>query len=1218
MKRDLTGRFTQNWSAEPKQGVSLSLTKTAWKLLDERSRLQNISKSELIEQFARSLAAADSFSAPLEERLCRLGSSVEVEHQYLRDILMQLPAMIAIVTGPEHRFEMANPTYLQLTGRTEAILGEPMSEVFPELRGQGYLETLDRIYQTGQALIRAEVPIWRDHALTGQREEAFFNCVLTALRNSVGEIEGVVLHGIEVTAQVQARQQVEALLQEVQQKEERQSFLIQLNDLVRALQDPQEILSEAARIVGQYFQVDRSTYARVDATQPVLIIERDFGDRVISIVGRHSLHTFPPEMLTALNKGQPLVIEDVRSDSRIAVAIAENWEAIAIRAALYIPWVRAGRLVGVLMLHQATPRTWSTHEIALMVQVAEQTWLAVERAEAEHALRESEARLRLALQVGHMGTWDWDLQTDAVTWSEGHFTLLGLYPDECQPSYELWLNSIYPDDLSRVQATIQQAIREKRECRYEYRTLWPDQSVHWTEARGQFTYDTAGQPRRMTGVLVDISERKRAEQEREDLLERERAARQIAETTQRQLAAIFETSPVGLAFLDAEQRFVAINPALAEINGLSPSEHVGQRVAEVFADSDANFVALCEQIYATGQPFVSQSLPVYAPGRRDRSPGYYNVYYLPTVDANGQVESLLAYVLDVTERFRLEESQRFLAEASKVLVLSLDYQTTLANIAQLTIPQLADWCTVHMVDETGTTRPLAITHGDPQKIAWAEELQRRYPYDPNNPRGVPQVIRTGRSELYTEISEELLLASARDPEHLKLLQEVGFSSVIIVPLQAQGRILGAISLIAAESGRRYDAVDLALAEELGRRAAFAVDHAQLYAAAQRDRANSEAAREAAEAANRVKDEFLAVLSHELRSPLNPILGWAKLLRTRSFDAATTERALETIDRNAKLQAQLIEDLLDVSRILQGKLSLQVGAVDLTQAIAAALETVRLAAQAKDIQIHTHFAEGVNRVAGDASRLQQVIWNLLTNAVKFTPVQGQVDIYLTQVESEAEIQIRDSGKGISPEFLPYVFDYFRQEDGTITRQFGGLGLGLAIVRHLVEAHGGTIRAVSLGENQGATFIIRLPLSQAIAPTITAPPATALLDGLQGVEVLIVDDQADMRDLVVMVLQQAGATVKTAASADEALTLLEHDLPDVLISDIGMPRVDGYQLIRQLRQRPQQQGGQLPAIALTAYASEGNHQEAIAAGFQQHLAKPIEPADLVAAIASLLNN
>lgn len=382
------------------------------------------------------------------------------------------------------------------------------------------------------------------------------------------------------------------------------------------------------------------------------------------------------------------------------------------------------------------------------------------------------------------------------------------------------------------------------------------------------------------------------------------------------------------------------------------------------------------------------------------------------------------------------------------------------------------------------------------------------------------------------------------------------------------------------------------------------------------------ARAEAEAANRIKDEFLAVLSHELRSPLNPILGWAKLLQSRKFDEVALQKALATIERNAKLQAQLIEDLLDVSRILQGKLNLNMMPVNLASTIEAAMDTVRLAAEAKTIQIQTMLEPTVGKVLGDSARLQQVLWNLLSNAVKFTPPEGKVNVRLECIDAQAQITVSDTGKGIHPDFVPHVFDYFRQGDSTTTRKFGGLGLGLAIARNLVEMHGGTVSAESLGEDKGTIFTVRFPLIKdgtTIKDDTNTDSSTEVpvSSPLMGIQVLIVDDNADTRDFFSFVLEQFGAIVTAVASGDEALQALTQSKPDILLSDIGMPEMNGYMLMQQVRTLEAKVGGkQIPAIALTAYAGEINQQQALTAGFQQHIVKPVAPEELLMAISNLV--
>ncbi|HMF58658.1 MAG TPA: PAS domain S-box protein [Pyrinomonadaceae bacterium] len=387
------------------------------------------------------------------------------------------------------------------------------------------------------------------------------------------------------------------------------------------------------------------------------------------------------------------------------------------------------------------------------------------------------------------------------------------------------------------------------------------------------------------------------------------------------------------------------------------------------------------------------------------------------------------------------------------------------------------------------------------------------------------------------------------------------------------------------------------------------------------------AREVAESANRLKDEFLATVSHELRTPLTAILGWSLILRSKQLDEISAEHALEVIERNARIQKQIIDDLLDVSRIISGKLRLNVGRIDLAPVLLSAIDAVRLAAEAKEIQIQTEFDHiGVN-VSGDPDRLQQVIWNLLSNAVKFTPKGGRVEIGLYQEDSHAEIVVRDTGSGIRPDFQPFLFDRFRQADSSTTRIHGGLGLGLAIVRHLVELHGGTVEAASDGEGKGSVFTVQLPVQPQVSDMRTPAPVIAeahenadLMDiechpNLEGLKIMVVDDDPDALALLSTILAGCGAEVITASSAAQALELLGNSSPHVLLCDIGMPDEDGYALIKKIRAGRAGRNSNLPAVAVTAYARSEDRVRALAEGFQAHVAKPPEPNELLAIVASL---
>jgi len=389
-------------------------------------------------------------------------------------------------------------------------------------------------------------------------------------------------------------------------------------------------------------------------------------------------------------------------------------------------------------------------------------------------------------------------------------------------------------------------------------------------------------------------------------------------------------------------------------------------------------------------------------------------------------------------------------------------------------------------------------------------------------------------------------------------------------------------------------------------------------------ANERAARSDAERASRMKDEFLATLSHELRTPLTSILGWSQILREHEGKTPEVEQGLEVIERNTRVQVQLIEELLDMSRIVSGKIRLEIDKIDLSEVIRAAVDAVTPAADAKGVRLQSVLDPHAGPFAGDAARLQQVVWNLLTNAIRFTPRGGRVQVFLERVDSHLELSVVDTGEGIPPEFLPHVFDRFRQADSSTTRRHGGLGLGLSIVRHLVELHGGTVRVHSAGRDQGSSFVVSLPLrvvkqQQPLAYGMSAAMPGAVYTGelpsLAGVHVLVIDDEPDARELVARILRKAGAEADTAPSAEEGLAMLRRTRPDIVISDIGMPEEDGYGFVRRLRKLSHEEGGDTPAVALTAFARSEDRRMALMSGFQMHVSKPAEASELVVVVATL---
>jgi PAS domain S-box-containing protein len=553
----------------------------------------------------------------------------------------------------------------------------------------------------------------------------------------------------------------------------------------------------------------------------------------------------------------------------------------------------------------------------------------------------------------------------------------------------------------------------------------------------------------------------------------------------------------------------------------------------------------------------------------------------------------------------------FLAEASSALSSSLDYEVTLKAVARLAVPTIADWCAVDIVNERGALQRLVVAHVDPAKVELARTMQERYPVDADTPGGVHEVIRTGRPAYVSRIQPSMIETAARDEEHLRIINELALTSYMCVPLLVQSNAIGAITFVSAESRREYTDADLRLARELAMRASLAVENARSYA-----RANE---------ASRLKDEFLATLSHELRTPLNAVLGYARMMRMQMIPSERSKPALDVVERNATALKQIIEDVLDVSRIVAGRLRLNVQPVDLPSVLRESIATVLPAADAKGLRVETVIEPVTTPVSGDAERLQQIIWNLLSNAIKFTPRGGKVQLRLERVDSHIEVIVSDTGRGISAEFLPFVFERFRQADASFSREHGGLGLGLAIAKQLAEMHGGTITAASDGVGKGATFALKLPLMSVHGTAADVrprehphsdrrAPELEFIPRLDGVHVLAVDDEQDSLNLLRTILEEAGATVTGVRSSTDALERLRNGPYDVLVADVGMPGMDGFQLIRAVR-RLDDPVRSIPAAALTAYARSQDRVTSLASGFQMHLVKPIDPLELIVAIATL---
>ncbi len=798
---------------------------------------------------------------------------------------------------------------------------------------------------------------------------------------------------------------------------------------------------------------------------------------------------------------------------------------------------------------------------------------------------------RAFVEATHSIVWGTDASgrpnADSPTWRE--FT---------GQSEEQWRGGgvwdpAHPDDRALLDDAWAAAKASGTALDVEFRLRRHDGKYVWMGARAVPFRNADGSIREWFGVTFDISDRKVAELDRERALE-------LLRTTLRSIGdAVIAT--------DASGAVTFMNPVAERLTGWAPADARGRPLREIFPifneESGAAVENPVDKVLREGIIVGLANHTVLQ--RRDGCRVPIDDSAAPIRTDEGSIEGVVLVFRDASEEKRNYYRRMFLARATEEIAAALDYRDALRRIAKLACPRMADWVSVEIVDPaTGKLQQIAVEHVDPAKVAFARDLAKRYPPDPEAPRGAPNVVRTGRSELYAEIPRALLESAAQDPEHLRLIRDLDLRSAMVVALRGSRELFGAITFVFAGDGRRYTEEDVQLAEELSKRISLLIERRRL--------------EEQAELANRMKDEFLATVSHELRTPLQAILGYGAMLQQKI--ATEPDRALDVIMRNAQAQARLIEDLLDMSRILSGKLRLRMTRIDVAGAISAAIDAVQPAATARHQQLTVDIGDGLGFIVGDFERLQQIVWNLLSNAVKFTPRGGTIAVRAQRIGSSVRIAVTDTGRGIPADQLSAVFERFRQADGSSTRTHGGLGLGLAIVKYLVEAHGGTVTGESPGLYRGTTFTVVLPAQlDALAPTTLArqAPPTLSANALKGVRVLLVDDDDDTRQYVADALGAVGARVEQAGTAAEALQLLQQQRPQILISDIGMPYEDGYILIHRVRALPPDRGGDVPAIALTAYARREDVVKAQEAGFQLHLAKPATIEQLIEAIKSCIS-
>lgn len=714
-----------------------------------------------------------------------------------------------------------------------------------------------------------------------------------------------------------------------------------------------------------------------------------------------------------------------------------------------------------------------------------------------------------------------------------------------------WQQVHHADHVDRVVNHFRQSIQTGQPWEDVFPLRGKDGTYRWFLSRALPIRDETGNILRWFGTNTDITELRQTEEA-------------LKQTTKR-LNIALKSAPITLFNQDLDLRYTWIyNPT----QNYSVDKLIGQRDEDLVSpETSTQLIQLKQQVIDSGKG-LRQEVKI----KHNDQIAYYDLTVDPIRNDQNEIVGVTSAAVDISDLKKAEQALRRSEDRFRMAIESAQIGTW-------------DWNLIT------------------NKLVWDARCKAMFGLPPKAKTSI-EVFFSGLHPDDRECLEQIVQASLNpsgDGSYNTEFRTIGVEDGIERWIAAKGQVYFASD----GTPQRFVGTVLDITE---RKNAEVLKEQLL----QRE----QIAREKAERANRIKDEFLAILSHELRSPLNPILGWAKLLQQRKFNEAETLQALATIERNAKLQTQLVDDLLDVARILRGKLSLNQVPLNLAYVVTTAIDTMRKMAESRSIALYTDI-EQVGQVYGDNTRLQQIVWNLLSNAIKFTSSGGQIDIRLQQVDNWAHITVQDTGKGIKPEFLGHIFESFRQEDASTTRQYGGLGLGLAIVQYLVKAHGGTITADSAGEGLGATFTVRLPLLNSESST-SQPNEYCVLPAnpnFAGLRILVSDDEADARELVQMLLTEHGAEVKAVASAADALTAIATFQPDILISDIGMPGIDGYELMQQIRALPAEQGGHIPAIALTAYARETDSQQALASGYQHHIAKPLDLDQLLRTIVQL---
>ncbi|MDG2524292.1 PAS domain S-box protein [Stenotrophomonas sp. HITSZ_GD] len=1092
------------------------------------------------------------------------------------------PAFLAVLRGPDYVIESANQRMKQLLGERQ-IIDRPLRAALPEVVEQGVLTLLDQVRLSGQPFLGQAVRLVLERPFEAVPYESVLDFVYQPMRDEAGAVDAILVHGIDVTRQRRA--------------EERNRFLLGLEDALMVLSEPQQILDTSVRLLCQHLQAHRAGYGQIDMERGTMRVLSDHVEGLPSLRGEFALSNVAEGFLDALLENRPWVVHDTQC-SDAPPYLSEGYRNHGIRATLAVPLHKNGQLVAAMGVHQSTPRHWSEHEVELVRRVVARCWESMQRGRVQRQLAANEARLRRLADALPQIIFIADTQGVARFFNSRWHEYTGCDPNA--DAREAWDTAHTDAGLRRAAHAWDQALADGDGFEIECELRRYDGQYRWHLARALPVREDDGRINQWIGTYTDIHDRRSIE---DRLTESEARFRKLCETV-----------PAMIWMSDAQGNCVYWNPRWTQFTGQPPEEAIPRGWWEVVHPDDLARVrhgflqALDER-----RAFSAE----YRVRRRD---GEYR-WCMDTATAHFGVDgSFLGHIgslMDISERKRIED-----ATASERSILGLI--TTGAPLA-IVLDSIA--LSVEARGERSLRCSILLANADQTllRCAAAPSLPLEYAVRFDGLAIAPEGTPCGRSaySAHQVICEDI----AADPswgEHRTHALAMGIAACYVTPiLGSNGVVLGTLAMY-FRTPYQPTLHEQAMARSASHLAGIVIERNRIDAQLKASLQAEKDARNDAETASRIKDDFLATLSHELRTPLNAILGWSRLMQTESFAPENIGKGLVIIERSARSQAQIIDDLLDMSAILSGKVRLQPEHFDIGGLARSTIDLMRPTASAKQVELRVRgLEEGATPFFGDAGRLQQVLVNLLGNAIKFTPSGGRVELEMAAAPDHLRLSVHDSGVGIAPDFLPHVFDRFRQADASTTRRVGGLGLGLSISRQLIDLHGGWLGATSAGHGQGATFTLVLPYQHGVSvPRAHGPDSgkvgplpQAMAGRLGKLHLLLVDDDDDSRDAAEHFLRHAGAQVTAAGSADAAEQLMRQHSFDALISDIAMPGRDGYELIQAVRGGGQVRQPQIPAIALTAYVREEDRERAMMAGFDGHMGKPLDPLGLVELIEAL---